>query len=64
MPLTYVYEPGKNNGSDNNDVDDDDDIVPTPGSDIEEPKLALPPSNCRACRCNLEKYLTEPSIEE
>ena len=41
MPMTYgndtkppKYEPGEDNGSDNNNVDDDNDIFPTPGGDI------------------------------
>ena len=41
MPMTYgndtkppKYEPGEDNGSDNNNVDNDNDIFPTPGGDI------------------------------
>ena len=71
MPLTNgndnnapTYEPGKDNGSDDNDVDDDHDIVTTPGSDTEEPMLALPLSNWRACWCNVAKDLTESTAEE
>ena len=59
-----TYEPGEDNCSDNNDVGGDDDIAPTPGSETEEPMLALPPSNWRAFRCNLAKYLTKPATEE
>ena len=71
MPLTNdnytnppTYEPGGDNGSEDNEVNDNDDIVPTPGSNIEEPMLALPLCNWRACRCNLEKDLTGPENEE
>ena len=71
MPLTNgndtntpTYEPGEDNGSDDNDVDDDHDIVTTPGSDTEEPILALPLSNWHACRCNVAKDLTESTAEE
>ena len=39
-----TYEPGEDNCSGNNDVGGDDDIAPTPGSETEEPMLALPPS--------------------
>ena len=71
MPLTNgndtntpTYEPGKDNGYDDNDVDDDHDIVTTPGSDTEEPMLELPLSNWRACQCNAAKNLTESTAEE
>ena len=46
-----TYKSVEYNGSDNNDVDDNNDIVTNPVSKIEELMLALPPSNCRACRC-------------
>ena len=71
MPLTDrsdtsppKYEPGEYNVSDNNDVNNDDDIVPTPGSKTQEPMLALPLSSWHACRCNLAKDLTKPATEE
>ena len=53
-----TYEPGEDNGSGDNDVNNDDKIVPTPGSETEEPMLSLSPYNWRARRCNLEKDIT------
>ena len=71
MPLTNdnytnppTYEPGGDNGSEDNEVNDNDDIVPTPGSKTQEPMLALPLSSWHAFRCNLEKDLTKPATEE
>ena len=71
MPLTDgnntnppTYEPGEYNGSDDNYVDDKDDIVPTTGSETEEIMLAIPPYNWHAFRCSLAKDITEPSTEK
>ena len=71
MPLTDgnntnppTYAPVKDIGSDDNDVENDDDIVPTPGINTEEPMLALTLFNWCACRCNLEIYITKPAPEE
>ena len=59
-----TYESCEDNGYEDNDVDDDDDIVPTEGSKTEEPILALHMSNWRVCRCNLIKNLTVQTTEE
>ena len=40
-----TYEPGEDNSSENNYVDEYNDIVTTPGNKTEEPIIALPPSN-------------------